>query len=1260
MADPRTGSRVVNRPLISFIVFAICATTLGGAPGTAAAGPLVDCYISGPIGDMTWDPLCNWIMYGNVTVTPLATLRIEPGTSVLADPGVFLFVEGGANLVADGLEGAPITFSRNGTAITPVPWGGIQFNGSASGSVSWSTFDRVERAVTAIGSSPWISNNVVYTSTLGFAFVGSSAGVLQDNVVLQARAFGVYVEASDVAVVRNAINGTPIGIQVEQPGMPWISENTITNVSGSFAAGIFIQNGSTAFVYGNTIRGVRGTNGGPGTVPGARGRDGGTALGIYILNAPLADVSGNTVDVILGGNGGSGRENSTVGGVGGRGGDGGAAAGIAIGAASEVRVHGNDITTLRGGRGGVGGGGPATPTGGRGGDAGEAVGIQFAFTTGWSNESGNLIASVIGGSGGTGGSGTTQDGSGGRGGEGYGTFFLVSSRVDARFNAIQAVRGGFGGNSSLGPTSGNGAPGGDAVGVSVFSVLYPSVLDNNTVESLTGGLGGFGRSGGGGGNATGLVALGNNDGLFNATTILSNGVTALTGGAGGNGRTSGGAGGTASGIGVVFVTPTMGSNFVGILQGGVGGNSLPGGTGGKGGEALGIVGGFVLSGRSSDDSIESVTRGSAGTPGTPPASYARGFYLVGNATTRTRMTVENGTLASVGNFDFYVDNYTEVTTLNTTFTTVSIQAAGNLTVRNFLEVKAFWPNQMTLVTGARIRVEDGVVVVWDRIAPTGLQPWIVVTDRVYINQNIPTDNKTKVTVTYGSYNFQNNSRQVDMATSHTEPFVMVDEIAPTSAASALPRYRNTLTFTIQYTASDGDGSGLDTVTLWYRTREGGGWQQYGTQPAAPAGVFTFTAPGQGLYEFATTVNDTAGNSQPGPSQNQTWTIVDTTRPTSRVMTLAPYQTSLSFSVSWAPETGVTDIEKYKIQYRAAGDWVDWITTTSTSATFPAPGPGIYAFRSIATDHAGNTEIAPSGNDTWTIIDTARPYVSRSSPLGANTSRTPVIQITFSEPMNRTSVEGAFSIAGVTGNFTWNANSTVLTFLPSAPLAGSTSFTVVLTTEARDVAGNRMQDPLTFQFTTVSAPPVAGFAIADLWWLFLAVGAVLGGVFLLLMRRRAAAAPARSAPAPVAAPTKSSVPAIVEDLFLLNHRDGLLIKHETRRLRPDIDTDILTGMLTAVQAFVKDALQGDDYAELNEMTVGQMHILIGRGKWLVLAARIEGDGSQSWSGQIERCIKDMEDHHWDQLEDWDGDMVIARTLTPYLKKLIQGGYTLVEA
>jgi len=125
------------------------------------------------------------------------------------------------------------------------------------------------------------------------------------------------------------------------------------------------------------------------------------------------------------------------------------------------------------------------------------------------------------------------------------------------------------------------------------------------------------------------------------------------------------------------------------------------------------------------------------------------------------------------------------------------------------------------------------------------------------------------------------------------------------------------------------------------------------------------------------------------------------------------------------------------------------------------------------------------------------------------------------------------------------------------------------------------------------------------------------------------------------------------VFLL-YRDGILIKHETRRLKPDIDTDILSGMLTAVQSFVKDSFRSEE-GDLDELRFGEMHILIGRGRWLVLAAMVQGDGTHLMRPQIEACIEEMEAAHPEQIEKWDGNMVIARTLSPFIKKLIRGDY-----
>src|SRR3989449_5491423 len=64
-------------------------------------------------------------------------------------------------------------------------------------------------------------------------------------------------------------------------------------------------------------------------------------------------------------------------------------------------------------------------------------------------------------------------------------------------------------------------------------------------------------------------------------------------------------------------------------------------------------------------------------------------------------------------------------------------AAGNLTVRNFLEVDALWPNGFTPVAGAHIKVADGSTTIWDRTAPSGIQSWILVTDRNAVRDEDP-------------------------------------------------------------------------------------------------------------------------------------------------------------------------------------------------------------------------------------------------------------------------------------------------------------------------------------------------------------------------------------------------------------------------------------------------------------------------------------------------------------------------------------------
>src|SRR3989442_415622 len=154
-------------------------------------------------------------------------------------------------------------------------------------------------------------------------------------------------------------DGTGLGIQVEFGGSPAISRNTITNVSGTFAIGILVTSGAAASIDGNSIRGVRGSSGGPGSIPGASGRNGSFAAGIYAYGVPSVSISSNTIDTVIGGRGGEGHANP--GGPAGRAGSRGAAAGIVVPGPPDTDLPGETIANgTAGSRGARGGGGTTT------------------------------------------------------------------------------------------------------------------------------------------------------------------------------------------------------------------------------------------------------------------------------------------------------------------------------------------------------------------------------------------------------------------------------------------------------------------------------------------------------------------------------------------------------------------------------------------------------------------------------------------------------------------------------------------------------------------------------------------------------------------------------------------------------------------------------------------------------------------------------------------------------------------------------------
>ncbi len=184
--------------------------------------------------------------------------------------------------------------------------------------------------------------------------------------------------------------------------------------------------------------------------------------------------------------------------------------------------------------------------------------------------------------------------------------------------------------------------------------------------------------------------------------------------------------------------------------------------------------------------------------------------------------------------------------------------------------------------------------------------------------------------------------------------VEVDTSAPISSVGALDAYYTTNILSIPYTASDGNGTGVSGVKLWYRRRSldgdtWGNWTQCsGTFNSSPITFNAGARGGNGHYEFYTVATDNAGHTESAPVVADAAT--DVVALTAPVLNQEPAFTSgTSNTIQWS---AVGDADEYYVEcydesdLNAPVDASGWIT--ATQYTFSGLTDGIsYHYRARA-------------------------------------------------------------------------------------------------------------------------------------------------------------------------------------------------------------------------------------------------------------------------------------------------------------------------
>ena len=111
---------------------------------------------------------------------------------------------------------------------------------------------------------------------------------------------------------------------------------------------------------------------------------------------------------------------------------------------------------------------------------------------------------------------------------------------------------------------------------------------------------------------------------------------------------------------------------------------------------------------------------------------------------------------------------------------------------------------------------------------------------------------------------------------------------------------------------------------------------------------------------------------------------------------------------------------------------------------------------------------------------------------------------------------------------------------------------------------------------------------------------------------------------------------VEQVFLVHADTGLLLAHVTA---PDLDVpeaDLISGMLTAIQDFVRDSFRPDEGGTLSTFTVGEHTVHVEAGPRALIAAVVRGQCPEAVPQRLQRTLEQIHLEYASLLADFEGD------------------------
>ncbi len=117
--------------------------------------------------------------------------------------------------------------------------------------------------------------------------------------------------------------------------------------------------------------------------------------------------------------------------------------------------------------------------------------------------------------------------------------------------------------------------------------------------------------------------------------------------------------------------------------------------------------------------------------------------------------------------------------------------------------------------------------------------------------------------------------------------------------------------------------------------------------------------------------------------------------------------------------------------------------------------------------------------------------------------------------------------------------------------------------------------------------------------------------------------------------RESLPFAVHEIFLIHRESGLLIHHLSSDPVARPNRDLVSGMLTAIRDFAREAFGRDESGELGAIAYESQNILLEAGGAAYLAVVIDGVEPSGFREEMRKSLIALHERHYDSLKKYDG-------------------------